>query len=301
MNRQNIGSQFATYFQGRGLLAGIVITNLVIWILGLCFGLVDYLFVLGKGYTETVGMQWLALSSAPEDLLFRPWTLLSYMFVHADLWHLLFNMLMLYFAGSMCYRFLGSKRFGWIYFLGGIVGGLLYMFCYNIFPVFGHSQSMLIGASGGVLAVFFAIGTYAPDMPVSIWPFRQLSVKMKWLVLILLVIDLMGIQQSNAGGHFAHLGGALFGFLYVYCMKKGYFSGRRLRQWKQQRQARAHAKAQQQRSRTANTNGRPLSDEEYNQRRADDQKRMDAILDKISAKGYESLSAEEKAHLFSHK
>lgn len=301
MNRQNIGSQFATYFQGRGLLAGIIITNLVIWILGLGFGLIDYLFVLGEGHTEEVELGWLALSSNPLNLLYRPWTLLSYMFVHAGLWHLLFNMLMLYFAGSMCYRYLGGRRFGWIYFLGGLVGGLLYLLCYSFFPVFRYSQSMLVGASAGVLAVFFAIGAFAPDQPVAIWPLRNFSIKMKWLVLILLLIDLTSIPRSNAGGHFAHLGGALWGLLYVYCMKKEFFSGRRLRQWRQKRQAKANAKAQNRHSRNTKTNGRPLSDEEYNQRRADDQKRMDAILDKISAKGYDSLSAEEKAYLFSHK
>ena len=115
----------------------------------------------------------------------------------------------------MCCRYLGSRHFGWIYFLGGIAGALLYLLVYNLFPVGRLQVSILMGASAAVLAVFIAAAAYVPNQEVSFWLVRAFSVKIKYVAIAFVIIDLLSIPASNAGGHIAHLGGALFGYLYL--------------------------------------------------------------------------------------
>lgn len=297
MQQQNIGNQLREFFLSKSLLSSIIAANIIIWLFTLLFGVVEYLFCLGNGTASTVWMEWFALSSEPMALLFRPWTLVTYMFLHANLWHLVWNMVMLYFAGTMCCRYLSIRKFGWIYFLSGIVGGLLYVLLFNFFPVFRFSTSTLVGASAGVLGVFMAVAAYMPNQEVGIWPFKTLRVKMIYLALFFVLMDLLSIPASNAGGHIAHLGGALFGFLYVWCGKKGTFDFLRQRHDRPKKNLRFTRESKKK----ASQHQRPVSDEEYNKRRHDDQKRVDAILDKISRSGYESLSKEEKAFLFNYK
>lgn len=300
VQKQHIGGQFNVFLKSKSLLSVIVIANVAIWILTLFFPMVDYLFARPEGYTLDVCYDWLALSSQIEMLPYRPWTLLSYMFLHAGLWHVLFNMVMLYFGGIMCCRYLGSRRFGWIYFLSGLAGALLYLLVYNVFPVGRLGVSTIVGASAAVLGVFIAVAVYLPEQEVAFWMLRTFSVKLKYLAIAFVVIDLLSISVSNAGGHIAHLGGALFGFLYVVVMRwrsshggaghvnRGFFAQRR------------QQKIRKKQEKTARQ-GRPLTDDEYNRRRAADQKRVDSILDKISKSGYENLTKEEKEFLFKYK
>jgi len=277
------------------LLSGIVTACIAVWLFTTLFGIVEYLFMLGKGTAGSMWTEWFALSSDPFTVLTHPWSLLSYMFLHANLWHLLFNMIMLYVAGDLCCRYMGSRRFGWIYFLSGIMGGLFFLLCYNIFPVFYNSHSTLVGASAGVLGVFMAVAAYAPNQQVYVWPFRRTPVRMKWLALIFLALDLLSITGYNSGGHFAHIGGAITGFLFVYLSQ---------RYTPLKRAERKNIRASRHRSRMKAGNKqkqRPVSDEQYNRNRHQDQQRVDAILDKISKSGYDSLSKEEKAFLFNYK
>ena len=275
MQTQTIGSQLKDFFKSGSLLSVIIIINLAVWVITLLFPLVDYLFDNVKGTAEAGWMDMLALSSRWDELLTHPWAIVTYMFLHAGFGHLFFNMLMLYFGGIMCCRYLGSKRFGWIYFLCGVAGALLYLLVYNLFPVGRTQVSMLVGASAAVLGVFIAVAVYIPNQEVSFWLVRTFTFKMKYVAIAFVVIDLLSISRSNPGGHIAHLGGALAGWLYVLFM-------RRQEQW--ERSNRSGSRRPQ--------GGRPLSDDEYNQRR------IDAILDKISKSGYESLSREEKEFLF---
>lgn len=295
MQLQDIGTQIRNFFHGKGLLSGIITACVAVWIFSAFFGVVEYLFVLGSGTASNIWMEWFALSSNPTTVLTHPWSLVSYMFLHANLWHLLFNMLMLYVAGDLCCRYMGTRRFGWIYFLSGVIGGLFYLLCYNIFPVFYHSRSTLIGASAGVLGVFMAVATHAPNQQLYVWPFRRTPIKMKWLALIFLALDLLSISDSNSGGHFAHIGGAITGFLFVYLSKR-YTPLKRaerknIRASKHRNKMKAERKQKQ----------RHVSDEQYNHDRHQDQQRVDAILDKISKNGYDSLTKEEKAFLFNYK
>lgn len=298
MQSQHIGNQFTNFIKSGSLLSILFIMNVVIWLLMLLFPLVDYLYALPAGSAKAGWLEWLALSSQWDVVLQRPWTVLTYMFLHDGFWHIFFNMVMLYFGGAMCCRYLGSRRFGWIYFFSGIVGGLLYLLVYNAFPIGQLQTSSLVGASAAVLGVFVATAVYIPNQEVSFWLLRNFSIKMKWLAVIFVVIDLLAIPASNAGGHIAHLGGALFGWLFVVVMrlwaKKPFrspsfsFGGRKKKSFRNSQKA-------------SHSSGRPLTDDEYNRRRAEDQKRVDAILDKISKYGYENLSKSEKEFLFKYK
>lgn len=283
MQSQHIGNQFSNFLKSGSLLSVLFIMNVAVWLLMLLFPLVDYLYAMPVGNAKAGWYEWLALSSKWDVLLTRPWTILTYMFLHDGFWHILFNMLMLYFGGTMCNRYLGSRRFGWIYFCSGLFGALLYLLVYNLFPVGQLQISSLVGASAAVLGVFVATATYIPNQEVSLWLVRSFSIKMKWLAIIFVVIDLLSIPAANAGGHIAHIGGALFGWLFVVVMRHG--SALRL------------AKPKIRKPKKTKTS-RPLTDDEYNRRRADNQKRVDAILDKISKSGYENLTKEEKDFLF---
>lgn len=292
MQKQQVGSQFSRFLKSGSLLSILIIVNVALWLLSLLFPLIDYLYTFPAGRTRQGWYDLFSLSSQWELLVRRPWTLLTYMFLHEGFWHLLFNMVMLYFGGLMCCRYLNAKRFAWIYFLSGMGGGLLYLLVYNLFPVGQLQVSTMVGASAAVMGVLLAVAAYVPNQEVGFWMIRTFTVKMKYLVLVFLVIDLLSIPVSNAGGHIAHLGGALIGFLFVMVMR-----------WRLQRPARPkHQRIKVKKAAgykpAGGRQGRPLSDDEFNRRRADDQKRIDAILDKISKSGYDHLTKEEKDFLF---
>lgn len=285
MQRQRTGSQLSEFLKSGSLLSVLIIVNVAVWIVSLFFPLVDYLYTLPSGSASDGWFGWFALSSQWTDFLRHPWTMLTYMFLHDGFWHILFNMVMLYFGGVMCCRYLGSKRFGWIYFLSGIFGALLYLVVYNMFPVGQLHSSVLVGASAAVLGVFIAVSVYVPNQEVSLWLVRVFPVKIKYVAIAFVIIDLLSIPASNAGGHIAHLGGALFGWLYVLVMRGNVSKILRSKPFKEK----------------SKSSGRPVTDDEYNRRRAAEQKRVDAILDKISRSGYENLTKEEKEFLFKYK
>ena len=286
MQDKRVGSQLKDFLRSGSLLSILIIVNVGLWLLMLLFPIVDYLYAMPSGRARAGWYDWLALSSDWDYLWYQPWTLLSYMFLHDGFWHIFFNMVMLFFGGTMCCRYLGTKRFGWLYFICGIVGGLFFLMIYNLFPVGRVHSSQLVGASAAILGVTVAVAVYNPNQEVDVWMVRTFPIKLKWMVLALIVIDLLTIPKSNAGGHVAHIGGALCGAVYVIVMR-----------WLAERKTRVRP----QRDKRATHDQRPLSDEEYNRRRAAEQKRIDEILDKISRSGYESLSREEKEILFRYK
>lgn len=286
MQKQKSDNQLSSFLKSGSLLSILVIACTAVWVLTLFFPLADYLYELPSGTSRGGWFGWLALSSDWSGLLRRPWTLLTYMFLHDGLWHLLLNMVMLWFGGLMCCRYLGQKRFGWIYFLSGIIGALFYLLVFNLFPVGRNSVSTLVGASAAVLGVFIAVAVYVPNQEMAVWPFRNSRIKLKYIAIAFVVIDLLSIPASNAGGHIAHLGGALTGWLYVVALRADIGKLLKKKPFKTKEAKRNSASA------------RPLSDEEYNRRRARDQKRVDEILDKISRSGYDNLTKEEKEFLF---
>ena len=165
---------------------------------------------------------WLGMPSDLSSLLLKPWTLISYMFTHSGLMHILFNLIWLYFSGQIFLQYFNKQKLFSLYILGGVIGGLTYLIAYNLLPVFSGQSSQLIGASAAVLAILFAIATYVPNYRVNLIFFGLTPIK--YLAIAFVLIDIIGIQNSNAGGHIAHLGGALSGSYFSQNFKKYIFS-----------------------------------------------------------------------------
>lgn len=254
-----------------------------------------FFFLMNVHGIEAIMLQWLGVPSSVSMLVLRPWTAITYMFMHFDFLHIFFNMFMLYVGGRLFIDYLGSNRLSGTYVLGGLFGAVFFIVAYNIFPVFAtvKSSAAAIGASASVLAIFVAIATYMPNHRLYLIIFGP--IRLKYIALIFILVDLLSITRGNAGGHIAHLGGALWGYSSIVLMRRGWDPGKSLSAWID---ALGKLFRPRPKLRVEYRNTRPLSDEEYNKRRVQNQKRMDEILDKISKSGYESLSAEEKQILF---
>ena len=155
------------------------------------------------------------------EFLKKPWTIISYMFLHVSFMHILFNMIWFYFGSKLFLQYFNGKQLISVYIIGGISGALFYMLCYNLFPVFNTSfqNSLLLGASASVISIFIAVSTYVPNYRVSL-PFFG-NIQLKYIAFILIVLDIFNIEVSNPGGHISHLGGALFGYIYIKLLNKG--------------------------------------------------------------------------------
>ncbi|MCC7302015.1 MAG: rhomboid family intramembrane serine protease [Bacteroidia bacterium] len=219
---------------------------------------------------------WLALPYDPALLLTRPWTLFTSLFIHGGLTHILFNMLNLYWFGSIFSEFT-KKRFSIVYFGGGLVSAALAWTMYQLFPQWYGIAAFMIGASGAVMAIVAAAATLVPDYSVNLIFIGP--VRIKYLALFMILFDLLAVTQfSNTGGHIAHLGGAFFGYLYIRSIKNGW-----------------NLKLPKKKLKVVH---RRSAGESVSKR--DAQKRIDDILDKINRSGYDSLTKEEKEDWFKY-
>lgn len=293
----NTGAFFRNLFLGRGILSRLILINTVVFLAINIISQLVWLFGLettASSELSTIG-RFLALPSDMTKLGQMPWTLVTYMFTQEGFLHLLFNLIMLYFGGTIFLEYLSEKKLLSTYLLGGLSGAVFFIGAFNIFPVFQNvaSEAVAIGASASVLAIFIAIATYVPDYTVQLFLFGRL--KMKYIAIAFIGIDLLSIQSGNPGGHIAHLGGALWGFLYAFQLKKGH-DMYLLFDWFKKPSASSKSSMKYTSSRPKN--GKPISDTEYNSNRIATQEQIDVILDKISKSGYSSLSANEKELLF---
>lgn len=241
----------------------------------------------------------LTLKASLRHVFYKPWTLLTYAFVHQDVLHILFNMLFLYWFGMLLQEYLSSRRLVSIYLLGSVAGGLVFVCLYNLIPHFRPMvESPNMGASGGVYAVMAAAATLVPN-----YSFHVLflgPVRIKWIVLFWVVVSFAQIPGTNAGGNMTHLSGAALGFLYIQALRRGIDLGQPLEtvgagmKKLLGRPERPSMKVTQ-RSTTlpSYTAFAATATEDF-----PDEDEIDAILDKISKSGYESLSREEKQKLY---
>ena len=232
---------------------------------------------------------WVELSSKPTTFLSRPWTFITYGFFHSGFFHLFWNMILLYFSGRTLVNLFPKEKFMSIYFLGIFCGAVLFVVSYWLFPVFEGTQPALIGASAGVMAVLIFVCTYMPDLEVSFFFFLRL--KLKYLGIALVVLDLLQIPSNNAGGHIAHLGGAILGFFYAHQLKKGIDIGAPFKNFLSFNFFSAEFKAKKRKPKNSSKSNKSTYSQE-------EQAKIDAILDKISKSGYDRLSKEEKRFLF---
>lgn len=240
-----------------------------------------------------------AFPSSIGNALIKPWTLISYMFSHEGILHILFNMLIFYWFGRIIQEYLGSKKVISIYVLGGIAGALLYMLAYNAFPNFSNvvESSTVIGASGGVIAIVVAAAVFMPNY--TVFMILIGPVKIKYIAMVLVFLSFIQSIGANAGGEIAHLGGALVGWMYISQLNKGSDIGGWVISFIQL--IKSMFKPQPKIKVTHRSgNRRPTKKEAAKSPDSSNtpQAEIDAILDKISEKGYESLTKDEKQKLF---
>lgn len=254
------------------------------------------------------GLDWgdlLALHSDLSKFLATPWTLVTYMFCHAnigeDLFHIIFNMLWLWWFGRFFLMRHNARQFLTFYLVSGVTAGLFFLLCLNIFPYFIGHNTALVGASGAVCALITVVGITLGEMEMGLNLFvRIVNVRMKWLCVFVLATLLLTTPATNAGGTVCHLGGILFGAVYALSELRGNDLCRwalRLYDWVNGLLHPARMKATRGGGQ-APINADRKRDMDYNQRQREHQDRIDAILDKINKTGYNGLTEEEKKTLF---
>ncbi|MHA3789669.1 rhomboid family intramembrane serine protease [Flavobacterium hauense] len=238
---------------------------------------------------------WFSLSSNIADLAWKPWSIVLYSFLHSGFFHLLFNMMMLFFVGRLFLTFFTQKQLLGVYLLSAIFSGIIYILGYSFIPAFTGHVAGLTGASAAVMAILFAVTTYSPLYEVRLLLIG--NVKLWHIALVLLVIDLINISIENPGGHLAHIAGAFFGFIYIKLLQSGtdltkavsatldFF-------------ATIFKPGKKTPFKAVHRNTAPLQRAAAKPEKDITQKQIDDILDKISKSGYDSLTKEEKEFLF---
>jgi len=289
----NFVNDIKNTFKSGGNLTKLIYINIGFFLFSIILNILFFLFK--QPGSQTLFLDWLALPADLSKLLVRPWTMFSYMFLQLDFLHILFNLLWLYSFGKLFLFYLDEKKLLSVYLLGGLSGAFLYLLTYNLFPVFEPARdiSVALGASAAVMAVVVAISTYAPNHIVYV-PFFG-KVKIKYFAIIFIALDLLFIynRSSNLGGHIAHLGGALFGFYYIYRMRKGIDIAKGF-----DRLLNSFLSIFNKRPKMKVSYKKPETDMEYNARKSNEQKEINKILDKIAKSGYDSLTTKEKEQLF---
>ncbi|HET7360706.1 MAG TPA: rhomboid family intramembrane serine protease, partial [Salinimicrobium sp.] len=194
----------------------LIAVNVLVFLFFFILRTISFLFKFDSGFI----MQWFVFPKELGEFIFKPWSIITYAFLHSGLWHILGNMLILYFSGIYFLHYFSPKKLLNFYFLGAIFGALVYMLSYNLFPVFqGLGRSYLLGASAAVMAILVGVATHVPNLKVRLLLLG--SVKFWWIAAFLVVLDVIQIPIGNPGGHLAHLGGAAFGFFYAKQLGKG--------------------------------------------------------------------------------
>ena len=250
-------------------------------------------FLLNNPAISVKALNLISVPSSLKSLLIRPWTLITYMFVHEGIWHILFNMLWLYSFGRIFLEYLDQRKLVAVYLLGGISGAFMYILSFNIFPAFSAvvGESVAIGASASVMAIVVAIAAYVPDYTVQLFLFGR--IKIKYLAIAIFVFTSIMDFSVNSGGKLAHIGGAFFGYFYTLSLRQGKDIGKGFNKiidffvtlFKPRRNLKV-------------THKKATNEFEYNKIKADHQLKINSILDKISKGGYDSLTKEEKETLF---
>lgn len=286
-------------FKQKDILIQLIIINIAVFLIFALVGLFCTLFKLNNiELVEYIGV--------PADLhllIKRPWMLFTYMFAHQAFFHILFNMLMLFWFGQMFLSYFSPKSLGSLYVLGGLAGAVIYIIAFNLIPYYvdinttqtelGHPLAM-IGASASVMAIIFAAAFYRPNAEVNL--FMVFRLKIVYIAIFLFIIDFISLDsKTNPGGHVAHIGGAIMGYIFA----KQYLRGKDITRWinkiidwfvnltkpKSPKKMKVKYKKRE-------------DDYQYNERRKNETEDIDRILDKIKASGYNSLSSDEKKRLF---
>ena len=261
------------YISGLNIVEKIILFNITLYLLPFVLKTVLFLFNI-KGLSI---VNWFTIDATLSEFILKPWSILTYGFIHGSFSHIFWNMLILYYFGNILKNIFGEKLILNLFLSGIVAGGLTYLISYNLFPVFKGVNSVMIGASAGVMSVLFFLAAYDPQYRIRIIFF---DIKILYIALFLFFYDIIQIPLNNSGGHIAHIGGALWGYYYSVKYNNGsdlvnsifsYFK--------------------------KNTNNKPSVKSKKDNKNFD-QNKIDEILDKISDSGYDSLTKSEKEYLF---
>lgn len=304
----SIIDQIKSRFKSGSMNLKLMMVNIGVFVTLLIVAIIGKSFVTGFS-----PLRYLAVSSNYMDVLTQPWTIITYMFSHSldGIGHLFWNMLLLYFMGNFFESILGSKKLLSVYLIGGLAGLVLFILGYNFLPALSvFNGGVLVGASAAVTAIFVAIGVYMPNYEIRLLFIPQ-TFKLIYVVAFFVLLDIIrlqtsiGVADANTGGWLAHIGGAIFGVVYASQLKKGknilsgfekfidycvsfFKPGSKLKV--------KYSKKKNKKAKVSKVV--PRDDYDYNESKVENQKKTDAILDKISKAGYESLSKAEKDFLF---
>lgn len=287
-------------FQSGNSITRLIIVNVAIFLLITLF---QFVILITGGFDHHGGLfdkvvQYLFLS---QDLLWdakHPWTIFTHMFTHVGFFHMLFNMLVLYWFGRIAGDLLGDHRMLPLYLFSGLSGALIYLLTSPLF----YEDSTLHGASGAIMGIVAAAGMTAPDYQMRLLFFGD--VRLKYIVFGLLVIYFISLaNMDNAGGQMAHFGGAAFGFFYVHMLRQGHdlTSGFRrmvtfLRKPTRIPTPTAKRKVTMEVRHRSGSRRQDINSPPHRSY-MDEQERLDSILEKIKKSGFESLNEEEKQFL----
>ncbi len=280
------------FFYQSDILSRLIWVNIIVFALDWFFGSMLTLFEI-----EGIGMQIYKLLAVPSDigtLITRPWTIFTYMFMHAGFFHLFWNMYIFYWFGEILIGVLGKKRFLPLYIFCGLAGALVYISAYNIFPLLtSRGDGFMVGASAAVMGIVMGAAAIMPNVEIRLLFLG--NIRLLYIALAILLLSSIDITGSNAGGSFAHFGGAAMGYWLIKAYKEGndkligllnYWNV--ITSWFYKRNS-SKVKVRY-RNTTLNKKSKEID--------SDRQGKLDKILDKISKSGYDSLSAEEKDFLF---
>ncbi|GGG27606.1 rhomboid family intramembrane serine protease [Dokdonia pacifica] len=288
-------NSFINQYKTSNIAIKLIVINVVVYLI---FNLLPWIVQMDN----SVLTRYFVLPTELSRLVTQPWSILTYAFLHGGFLHILFNMLFLYVFSKFVLNLFTEKRFLTIYLLGGIFGGLTYIIAYHLFPAF-EGNGILLGASAAVNAIIIFIATYSPNTPIRFFVF---NLKLWHIAAFVVLRDLLTLESSsNAGGLISHLGGAAFGYMYAMQLAKGndiglwfekimdtvasWFSSKP--KTKKAKMHTVHRKTKKTTTKSTKTRQRPVT-------KSEQQQQIDAILDKISKSGYDSLSKAEKDFLF---
>ncbi len=281
-------------FKQGNIIIKIIYINVALFLFSASLNVVGTLFQLD--YLSV--SYWFSIPADFNLLITRFWTPITYMFYHEDFFHILFNMMILFWFGRIFLVYYSEKQLVSAYVFGGLLGALAYFLGYNLIPYYQNKvlASILMGASGSIMAIIFAAAMKAPDMELHLLFIGR--IKLRWVAIISVVISFFGLPLKNGGGEMAHLGGALGGYLFFFFEKQGrditLFVTKIIDFFVNIFRPRPKMK-------TTRFNPSKMAPEEYNQRKAETMKEIDLILDKIKSSGYDSLTSNEKKKLFEQK
>lgn len=284
----NVFEEIKESFHKGSVLTRLIYINLAVFLI---VRIANVFYFLGG--VEFPFIDWLSLPADMQTLASRPWTLLTYMFLHFEFLHILFNLLWLYWMGRIFLTYFDQAKLLATYLLGGLFGGLFYMIGYNYFPVFSDTliNSRLLGASASVIAIVTALAIQAPNHTIYLMFIGP--VRIKYIALFSVLLYVIGISSTNAGGNMAHLGGAFWGMIYILMLRRGFDVSRGISGI-----SKSLKKLFAPKPKVKVSYRKPVNDMDYNRMKNQEQERMNQILEKISKSGYGSLSKEEKEILF---